>query len=395
MKKCWEVDYANRPTFEALVPILESLISDTHKQVGRKYLLTYFFVFIVFNRLLIFKYYASLSENFKKQCNEFQREKINRRSNTSDGRSSKTPKPQSDYVDMNYVKPSEEKEIITNKIPQSLKDKKQQTGKTTDSQSSVLSPVLPKSTAPVLVESTSKKLAPTVPQPSDNSYLEPVSKKTDDTYGPPTTHKNMNSINDSKQPIPNLPKTLPPSAQTKNKAAPKLPESAQKTVAHPSDNAYLEPVTKNPNAIQDNNINSLNDLKNSSTKVAPKRPPPSFIPNIMITDSTDHDQSGYLLPRQNSSTSQTSDESNAKQSEPLASMMDNDEPDRYLLPRHGSTISSASQASNISASSTTPLKFLKSDKPKLMPRRYNAKKNENLQNNKKANIPPNIQETDI
>jgi hypothetical protein len=34
MKQCWEVDYANRPTFKDLVPKIETLVSENHKQVS-------------------------------------------------------------------------------------------------------------------------------------------------------------------------------------------------------------------------------------------------------------------------------------------------------------------------------------------------------------------------
>lgn len=34
MQKCWEIESANRITFEKLVPELEDLVSDTHKEVN-------------------------------------------------------------------------------------------------------------------------------------------------------------------------------------------------------------------------------------------------------------------------------------------------------------------------------------------------------------------------
>ena len=34
MRKCLDIDFKNRPTFEQVVPILESYLSNVHKQVN-------------------------------------------------------------------------------------------------------------------------------------------------------------------------------------------------------------------------------------------------------------------------------------------------------------------------------------------------------------------------
>jgi hypothetical protein len=274
-----------------------------------------------------------------------------------------------------------------------------------------------KSSAPIAPDRTTKKLAPIIPQPANDGYLEAVASKKDDTYGFEVPENKLNEDpKDARKTlpnIPNLPKTLPkimivppalpqtkpkvlaPSQQADNSYLQPVANKKDDTYGSAtSDNSYLEPVkNSNDNTAVKNKINSFKDF---NTKFAPKSPP-TFIPNISITDETD--ASGYLLPSQGSPfVSQTVGDLKPIDHDPNETN-DDESGDRYLLPRHGSTISSASQISNNSVSSTTPLKFLKSDKPKLMPRRYNNKKNENLQNNNgkgtKANIPPNIQETDI
>lgn len=142
-----------------------------------------------------------------------------------------------------------------------------------------------------------------------------------------------------------------------------------------NNNSYLNP-TSNPKPVKPN-LNTYtnknqNDTPNTSL-TAPHRPPvppkpKRLIPNIEITDTT------LEIKEENE-------------------IADINSEDGYMLPRHGSNVSSKSTDTNASTSSTTPLKYEKSDRPQALPRHFKHKKAQAPVKN--IYKPANINETDV